>query len=188
MLATALLPCLLAILHPSIFYPLVNFVLRKLKRPLIENRITGTRMAFLLARAIAGQIWLGLALWVATAPMLQIRFVDVWMLSGAYCLAWSAGFCMGFMAPGGIGIREAVLSGTLYLLIPTEMTVQLDSKAKLALVTAIVLMLRLWATAGELIFAAVAYRWDIQGARASLQSTPAECQSLKAQANSAAEV
>ena len=170
--ATILLPCLVAFVHPKVFYPVVNFILRKVHKPLIETQLTGVRLVSLLLLAIAGQAWLGLALWIATHSILGIALNDAWMLSGAYCLAWSAGFCMASIAPSGIGIREAVLGGTLYLVLPTALGSDLDPHAKKALFAAIALMLRLWAAGGELIFAGFAYLWDFDGARGKI--TPVE--------------
>ena len=164
-LATLLVPILLAFVHPRVFYPVVNAVLRKLKKPLIEKRLSFRRLIGLLALCVAGQAWLGLAIWLATASILQVPVIDFWLLSGAYCLAWTAGFCMSPIAPGGVGIRELVLSGTLVLLVGSRIGAELDPAARMAIFAAIALLLRLWATTGELIFATAAYAWDFRAAR-----------------------
>ena len=159
-LATFLIPALLILLHPRIFYPMVNMALRRIHRPPILTRLSGLRMVALMGLALGSVLWLGVAIWLATYSILHVPFKDAWILSGAYCLAWSAGFCMGFMASGGLGIRELVLSAGLTLLLSNSMGTQLDPATRMALLAAVALMLRLWATTGELIFAAFAYLWD----------------------------
>ena len=161
--AAILLPILLVFLHPSIFYPVVNWVLRRIGKPVIEKQLTGRRLLALLLLAVVGQLWLGLALWAGTHSILQIALKDAWLLSGAYCLAWTAGFCLASVAPSGIGVREFVLRSTLYMVLPMTLSQSLDQKATLALFAAVALLLRLWATIGELLFAGLAYVWDWRG-------------------------
>lgn len=163
--ATGLVPLLLICLSPGIFYPTVNWVMRKLGKPLIDRPLSGPRLGGLLLLSIAGQAWLGLAIWLVTRDVLQLRFSDVWMITGAYCLAWTAGFCMGSIAPGGVGVREIVLGGTLGLLVGSRLGHDLDPAACKAIFAAVALLLRLWATIGELVFAVVAYCMDFSGAR-----------------------
>lgn len=158
--ATILLPILLGFLHPRIFYPTVNFILRKIGKSVIEQRLSGRRLVGLLLLGITGQFWLGLAIWVATWSILHVRLEHAWLLAGAYCLAWTAGFCLAAMAPSGLGFRELVLGGTLFLVLPPDL--KLDKTAAIALFSAIALLLRLWATAGELLFAAFAYLWNFR--------------------------
>lgn len=179
-IATLLIPLLLAFLHPRVFYPAVNFIFARLGKSRLENQLSFARMAGLLARVIAGQLWLGLAIWLATYSILHVPFAYAWMIPGAYCLAWSAGFCMAAIAPSGIGIRELVLSGTLALLVGSRMGVEMDIPARNALFAAVAVLLRLWAISGELLFATFAYAWDWQGVKGktpALQESAAPAQS-----------
>jgi hypothetical protein len=167
-LAMLLIPILLAFLHPKVFRPVVNFILKKLRRPLIERQMSGRRLFAFLVLAIVDQFWLALGIWVATHSVLNVPLRDTWLLAGAYCLAWSAGFCMASIAPSGVGIREVVLSGTLSLLLGSRTGIELDAAGRTAIFAAIALLLRLWATSGELIFAVVAHFWDHKGARGQI--------------------
>ncbi len=167
-LAILLIPLLLAFLHPRIFYTVVNAILKKLKKPTIERKLSGRRLLGLLMLAVAGQAWLGLAIWIATSSILKVPLTDAWLLAGSYCLAWTAGFCMAWMAPSGVGIRELVLSGTLVLLVGSRMGAELDRSGQLAIFAAISLLLRLWATTGEVLFATIAYAFDFRGARGKI--------------------
>lgn len=165
MFTWAIFPVLLGFLHPRIFYPVVNMVLRRIGKPTIERQLSGKRLVALLALAIAGQLWLGLAMWLGTQSILQVRLQDFWLLAGSYSMAWVAGFCAAAIAPGGIGVREFVLSATLYWVIPTELRDSLSPTATKALFAAVAVLLRLWATAGELLFAGFAYAWDWPGVK-----------------------
>lgn len=159
-LAGLLIPALIVFIHPRVFYPFVNFILRNIRKTPITQPLSYRRLLGLLALALAGQFWLGLAIWVATYSILHIPFQFAWMLPGAYCLAWAAGFCMAAIAPSGIGIRELVLSATLTLLIGSKMHLTMDATARHALLAAAALLIRLWAVSGELFFAGIAFAWD----------------------------
>ena len=174
LVALALVPLLLLVLVPRIFHPAFNWLLRKLKKPALERRLSSRRMLALLMLACVSQLWLGLAAWIATRSLLGIPFDHAYILVGAYCLAWAAGVSAGAMAPAGIGFREFILSITLLSVIPSSITQQMDSATRVAFFSLIALMLRLWATIGELLFAGIGFLWDWPGMRGRVTATAAE--------------
>jgi hypothetical protein len=74
-------------------------------------------------------------------------------------LAWCAGF-LAFWAPGGLGVRELVFIGVMRLIAPLPIQ-GTDFTAMLAFFS---VLTRVWAVAGELILASIAYGLDFRGA------------------------
>jgi hypothetical protein len=111
---------------------------------------------------ILGLLWQSLAIWVLTYSTLQLPFQKWYVLAGAYCLAWTIGFSVGFLMPGGIGVREAVFVATLRFILPPNYVQGHfpDPTIIPALVGFLGVLLRLWAIAGELLMAGVTYLAD----------------------------
>lgn len=66
------------------------------------------------------QVVLWLCLGLSYALLLPVDLYEVWWSAGAaFALSWALGYVIIF-APGGIGIREAVLSGLLLAFLPAE--------------------------------------------------------------------
>jgi hypothetical protein len=164
MAAMSLLPVLLVLLHPRIFYGITNALLRKLGKPAIITRLSGRAMIGLVAWAVLGLLWQSLALWLITAGPLGLKLAWWWMVAGAYCLAWCAGF-LAILSPGGIGVREFVFVMTMLVVLPLPVRENfIDPRALKAFLAFLSILLRLWATTGELILSALAYAADYRGA------------------------
>ena len=162
--AMALVPVLLLILHPRIFYGVVNRIMRRLGKPQLPEYVRKREMLLLGVWAIFGLLWQSIAIWVVVHQPLGLQFTKWWVVAGAYCLAWTAGF-LAFWAPGGLGVREAVLVLALELAVPPAVRAQIaDEQTRFALFALIGVLLRLWATAGELLLTAIAYALDYKGA------------------------
>src|SRR3954471_4051818 len=87
-----------------------------------------------------------------------------WVVAGAYCLAWCAGF-LAFWAPGGLGVRELVFIGALSVAIPPAVRHRFSDPEQLTgVIMFLSVLLRLWATTGELMLAGVFYAIDWKGA------------------------
>ncbi|MDB5304324.1 MAG: hypothetical protein JWM97_1873 [Phycisphaerales bacterium] len=162
--AMALVPVLLLVLHPKVFYGLVNRVMSRLGKPAVARQLGFGILAGLLIWTVAGLIWQSLAIWVLTARPLGLQFTKWWVVAGAYSLAWCAGF-LAVWAPGGIGVRELVFVTAMEFVLPPAVRQQFaDPKALLGFLAFLSVLLRLWATCGELILACLAYGFDIKGA------------------------
>jgi len=155
---------LLVLLHPRIFYGLTNRLLRKIGKPQIVTRLSGRALIGLVAWAVLGLLWQSFALWLITSGPLGLKLAWWWMVAGAYCLAWCAGF-LAIFSPGGIGVREFVLVVTMLVILPLPVREKfVDPQAMKAFLAFLSVLLRLWATSGELILAAIAYAADYRGA------------------------
>jgi uncharacterized membrane protein YbhN (UPF0104 family) len=165
--AIVLAPVLLLILHPRVFYGGVNRVLRRFGKAEIvgTERLRRKRgMIGLGLWAVLGLLWQSLAIWVVVHEPLRLQFTKWWVVAGAYCLAWCAGF-LAFWAPGGLGVRELVFVMAMQLALPPQVQRQFaDPALRAALLAFLAILLRLWATGGELLLTAIAYGADYKGA------------------------
>jgi uncharacterized membrane protein YbhN (UPF0104 family) len=158
--AAILVPLLSLALHPKVFYPLTDRILKKLGKPAIQKRMRWKSMIDLLFWNILGLVVQGLAIYLVVFRLLELPLAKWWVVTGAYCLAWCAGF-LAFWAPGGLGVREAVFIAAMGFAIPLATTTGqvADDRQRLFLIFLSVL-LRIWATVGELLLAGVAYAAD----------------------------
>lgn len=160
--AFALIPLLGAVLHPSIFYGVVDRVMTRLKKPKFVERLAGWALLRMLGRTIAALLWQNLAVFILVQPVLGLEWAHWWTVSAAYCLAWCAGF-LAFWAPGGIGVRELVFIGAMELVLP-ERVAQLHGVDRTALLAFLAVLLRLWTVVGEVLLTAIAHSLDYRGA------------------------
>ncbi|MDB5331660.1 MAG: hypothetical protein JWP03_2811 [Phycisphaerales bacterium] len=162
--AMALVPVLFLLLHPKVFYGLVNRVMCRIGKPAVVRKLGFGILAGLLAWTVLGLVWQSLAIWVLTARPLGLQFTKWWVVAGAYSLAWCAGF-LAVWAPGGIGVRELVFVTAMRFVLPPAVRQHFDDpKALLGFLAFLSVLLRLWATAGELLLAGLAYGFDLKGA------------------------
>lgn len=164
--AAALAPLLLLLLHPKIFYGGINGIMRLIRRQPIAVRVPGTALVALVAWAITGLVWQGLAIWtlMGQRQALGLEFSRLGLVVGAYCLAWCAGF-LAVWAPGGIGVRELVLVWALEFALPPSVASHFSDPVSFrAFLDFLSVLLRLWTIAGEIILATIAYTLDYRGA------------------------
>jgi hypothetical protein len=162
--ALALVPTLGLLLHPRIFYTAANAIMRRAGKPEITKRLRGRKLVQLLFWMMLGLVWQSAAVYLIVDPVLHFRASWWWVVAGAYCLAWIAGF-LAFWAPGGLGVRELVFVATMQAILPTGVRQQFADPAALSgLLVLLGFILRLWTVAGELMLTAVAYAWDYKGA------------------------
>jgi uncharacterized membrane protein YbhN (UPF0104 family) len=160
--ASALAPVLLLLLHPKIFYGIINRVMERLRKPAIVHRLGARMLLAMLLWNIIGLLWQSLAIFVIVQKPLGLKEDWWWVVAGAYCLAWCAGF-LAFWAPGGIGVREIIFIGAMRVILPPQVR-NLEGDAFLPMLAFLSVLLRLWATSGELLLAAAAYAIDFRGA------------------------
>jgi uncharacterized membrane protein YbhN (UPF0104 family) len=162
--AMGLVPVLLLLLHPKVTYGIINAVMKRLGKPNIANPLTGRQMLGILLWNMVGLLWQSLAVFLLTKDVLGLKLDWWWVVAGAYSLAWCAGF-LAVWAPGGIGVRELVFVAAMAVLLPQPVRDQLGNREQAAVVLGFLsLLLRLWATTGELMLAAVAHAMDLRGA------------------------
>jgi hypothetical protein len=162
--AMVLAPGLAVVLHPKVFYTAANAILRKLGKPPIVKRLRGKKLILLAGWMILGLIWQSLAVYVLVDPVLHLKPDWWWVVAGAYCLAWCAGF-LAFWAPGGLGVRELVFVATMQVILPEDVRRAFPNHAELSgLLVLLGFLLRLWTVVGELMLTAAALAWDYRGA------------------------
>jgi hypothetical protein len=159
-----LMPTLAALLHPKIFYGLVNRVLGRIGRPAIVQRLRGWKLVKLLGYIILGLGWQSAAVFLIAQPLLHLKVDWWWMVAAAYCLAWIAGF-LAFWAPGGFGVREYIFAIMMGVVMdaahrPPELS---DPALFAATVILLGFLLRLWALAGEVMLWVVSLLMDYRG-------------------------
>jgi hypothetical protein len=159
-----LIPLLGAVLHPRVFYGVVNRVMAWLGKPLITQRLSGRGLVKLLAWCVLGLLWQSLAVWVITSDALELPIAKWWLVGGAYTFAWCVGF-LAVWAPGGIGVREVAFMTALLVALPPHIRDNFaDEQKLLAFIAFVSVLLRLWATAGELLLAGLTLLFDLRGA------------------------
>jgi len=166
--AMCLLPGLLILLHPSVFYRIMNKVISAFKRPPVATRVPGWTLMALLAWNIVGLVVMGIAIWLIVTGPLGLPIGKWWVVGGAYCLAWCAGF-IAVWAPGGIGVREWVFMLVVIVILPEAIQAKYPHEALKDFARLVALILRGWATAGELVVAIFAYLFDLPGALATFK-------------------
>ncbi|MGE5609549.1 MAG: lysylphosphatidylglycerol synthase transmembrane domain-containing protein [Bacillota bacterium] len=165
-IAMGFVPLLLVLIHPKVFYGLLNWLMAKFKKPPVEQALGKRKLAALLGWNVLGLLWESLAIWILTYSVLGLPIGKWYVLAGAYCLAWTMGFSVGFLSPGGIGVRELVFVTMLQFMLPVQWVHAHfpDRSVLLALAGFLGVLLRLWAMSGELLMAGIAYVADYRGA------------------------
>jgi hypothetical protein len=163
--AMALVPVLLFLLHPKLLYSIINRVMRWMGKPPVRRRLRFRELLGILTWFVAGLLWQSLAIWLLVEEPLHLQLAKWWVVAGAYALAWCAGF-LALWAPGGIGVRELVFMAAMQVALPPAVRQQFanDPAALTGFLAFLSVLLRLWATAGELAFAGITYAADYRGA------------------------
>jgi hypothetical protein len=163
--ALALVPGLALVLHPKIFYGAANMILKRLGKPAITKRLRGRRLVQLLFWMMAGLVVQSVCVYLIADPVLHFQKQWWWVMAGAYCLAWTAGF-LAFWAPAGLGVRELVFVATMQMILPKGVRDHFanDGVTLAGLLVLLGFLLRLWTVMGELILVAVTLAWDWRGA------------------------
>jgi glycosyltransferase 2 family protein len=108
----AITPLAAVCLHPKIIEFGLNLVLRVLRKPPLEELVSGAGMARALGWTTLGWLCYGAHAWFLISVFAG-KGGNVFALSlGGYALAWSVGFLIIFF-PGGIGPREIALVAVL---------------------------------------------------------------------------
>jgi glycosyltransferase 2 family protein len=160
----ALIPVLFVLVHPKVFYRLANRVMARVGKPPIVKQLRFRELCGLLVWMLLGLLWQSMAIWLVVAQPLGLQFTKWWVVAGAYSLAWCAGF-LAFWAPGGLGVREVIFVTAMDLALPPAARHTFaDPKVLLGFLAFLSVLLRLWATTGELILAGIASTIDYRGA------------------------
>ena len=172
--AMALVPVLLLVLHPRVLYGIVDRAMRFMRKPPVQRRLRFRELLGILLWFVLGLLWQSLAIWLLVEEPLHLQLAKWWVVAGAYALAWCAGF-LAVWAPGGIGVRELVFMAAMQVALPPAVKRQFenDPAALTGFLAFLSVLLRLWATAGELLLAGITYLTDLNGSPQAVRARTA---------------
>lgn len=110
-------PVLLALLHPKIVTWCLGLMLRIIRRPPLEHPVSLGVTLKAVGWTVLGWILFGVHTWLLCMAVGGEGKGLPFLATGAYALAFVAGFLV-FIAPGGIGAREAALTVVLTPVLP----------------------------------------------------------------------
>jgi glycosyltransferase 2 family protein len=142
------IPAIVGLLHPRVFGPLADWLLRLLRRPALGVVLPFSRVVALLAFFSASWLLSGAGAWLLGRALVGLEAEALPLVVAAYALAYVAGM-LAFIFPRGIGVREAVLTASLARQLPGGVAL------------AWALFLRLWVTILELAFVGLAVWVDL---------------------------
>jgi hypothetical protein len=154
-----LVPALAMLLHPRIFYGLTNRIMKRLKKPPLTKFVSGYELTRLLLWNIAGLFVQSVAVFLIVAGPLGLHWDKWYVVTGAYSLAWCAGFVV-VTSPAGLGVRELVFVGIMLFALPKSVQDQFNQGGLKSFLMFLGALLRLWTIAGELILSGFAHVFD----------------------------
>lgn len=123
-------------LHPVILRSISNFILRRLKKPEIHFTLTYTQI-FRISLYFFGLWFAQIAgFFLLIKAIYPVPAGDIFNIASAYSLAWIGG-SLALFAPGGLGVREGMMTLLLSSVLPTPLAI------------AVSLIARVWVTIFE---------------------------------------
>ncbi|MCX8015508.1 MAG: lysylphosphatidylglycerol synthase domain-containing protein, partial [candidate division WOR-3 bacterium] len=134
----SLIPIFFVIIYPPIFSKIINFILKILKRPYVKFKIKYYQILKLLLLYAISWVIQGISIYFLILSFYRIDYRFLIPLCGIFPIASAIGFIV-LVTPGGLGVREGVLSYLFKFYMPTS----------IGIVTSI--LIRIWATIGEVL-------------------------------------
>lgn len=134
----SLIPIFFIIIYPSIFLKIITLLLRILKRPKINLAIKYSQILKLLLLYMISWVIQGISIYFLILSFYRIDYKFIIPLCGIFPVASAIGFII-LITPGGLGIREGVLSYFFKFYMPTSIAIAAS------------ILIRIWATFGEII-------------------------------------
>jgi hypothetical protein len=135
----AVIPAVLVLLHPRVFQRLADFGLRKLGRESLPLSLPFGRVLTIVCLYMGSWVLIGIGTFAFASSLHDLDVGDLPYVAASYPVA----FCVAvltFIAPSGLGTRDATLATALSAVLPG------------AVATAIAVALRIFQTAIELLF------------------------------------
>ncbi len=112
----------LIVVHPAVFCPLVNQLLKWLRRPPLGHRPRyGALLLFTVGYMGTFLLW-GTAFTVLARSVTTLGLSDLPLMTAIFSVCWVIGF-LTFLAPAGLGVRESALALALQPFVPSQGTV-----------------------------------------------------------------
>jgi len=138
----------LILVHPKVFYPILNFALRKLKMPAFFEQeaplLTYKKIIQIIFCYFGAIILSGTGFFFLINSITYLPWQDIVGIIGIFTLANAMGV-VAIFAPSGLGIREGTLTGLLPFYFPLSLAILIS------------LLARVWATIPELILFGFTY-------------------------------
>lgn len=128
----AVVPIILAFLHPVPFRRLSDWVFGRLGRPSIETLFTGRQVGRLLTYYAVGVVIMMVGIWALVRSAAGPDAGGVAEVGLAFLLAYVISF-VAFIIPSGIGIRDGVLALALSRHLPGEVALAISVGLRFAL-------------------------------------------------------
>jgi hypothetical protein len=135
----AVVPLALVAMHPKVFKPVADFLLRKLGRAPLPATLSPARVVVLLAAYVLSWAAVGTGVFAFASALHPVGPADYPYVAAAQAVAFGVAVVT-FIAPSGLGTRDAALAAALAVVLP------------LAVATAIAVGFRLFQIAVELGF------------------------------------
>jgi hypothetical protein len=133
------------LLHPRVVQRLLNITMRILKKEPVQVEGKYREYLGIIIIYLLGWITQGLGFLFLCRMILPVPWHHTWAVVGAYTLSWVVGF-LAFFVPGGLGVRESVLTVSLGSILANPISVLLS------------LVSRVWITLYEVLFALIAFK------------------------------
>ena len=140
-----LIPVGLVSIHPFLFGKVFNFILKKLKRTEIQFDMSYLQIVSFVGFYMILWFFCGLTFFLFVNSIHRVDWSNLIPIMGTFAIAWVIGF-LSLITPGGLGVREGVLSILLANYMPVSMAI------------VVALLSRIWLIAAEFLCAVVAWR------------------------------
>ncbi len=114
----AIVPVVAVCLHPKVLNPLLNKLFKVIKRPPLDQPLSGRVLAHALAWSFTTWLFNGLQIWILAEKFGAPAGKTALIALGGYAFAWCAGFVF-VIAPAGAGVRDVLLIAALSPVIGT---------------------------------------------------------------------
>jgi glycosyltransferase 2 family protein len=131
----AVVPLGLLLLHPRLFGPLANGVLRKVKREPLDDLLTTREVVGFVLWYALGLALLGLGVWLVVRGIAGAEAGGPLYVGAGFLLSFVVSM-LAFVFPSGIGVREGVLALVLARHLPGEVAIAVAAAVRLALTVA----------------------------------------------------
>ena len=138
--------CLFILIHPKIFNKGVNIVLKQLRKEPIKISMPYRDILEILLLDIIFWAFLGVAFYLFINSTYTLSINKAPIVAGIFSISWVIGF-LSFLTPGGIGVREGVLTFLLSYQMPVAMAVF------------IAILSRVWLTIAELVCLGITHKF-----------------------------
>jgi glycosyltransferase 2 family protein len=132
-------PAVLVTLHPRVFRRVGDYILRKLGRDPLPSTLSAARVGVLLVIYVLSWVAVGSGVFAFASALHPVDLEDFPYVAAAQAVAFGVAVVT-FIAPSGLGTRDAALAAALAVVLP------------LAVAGAIAVAFRLFQTAVELAF------------------------------------